>query len=171
MKKTFYFFESVLEHKGSIYHWLMSEIGGCMANYIPTCRSNYFQVKDLAAFTSWCIRLNLNWDHENGKSNGPVMIYPDMDGESSWPCFFYDDNGEEHDIDFEAELAEHLLADEVAIIMEVGHEKLRYLCGFATAIRKGKEPHEYETLTVSLNDIYQRVEAEWGNQNVSTAEY
>ena len=150
-----------LEHFGTL--------GNPMANYVPTCRSNYFRVRDPAAFTTWCVRLNLNYDV--GDESDMYMIYPDYDGESSWPCFFWDEDDVEHEVDFEAELAEHLLADEVAIIMEVGHEKLRYLCGVATAIRKGKEPHEYETLTVTLGDIYQLVESEWGNQNVSTAEY
>lgn len=48
-------------------------------------------------------------------------------------------------------LAPYIGDDEVFIWTHVGHEKLRYLSGYSTAVnKKGKQ------ITVSLNDIYDR---------------
>jgi len=59
--------------------------------------------------------------------------------------------------DFYTEFSRHLEKDEVAILMEVGSEKLRYLVGFAMAIN-----HEGDILQVSIRDIYKLVKEEWG---------
>ena len=55
---------------------------------------------------------------------------------------------------------------EVAILQEVGAEKLRYLVGYAVAVN-----HRGETLAVSIDEVYGRVRnAGWG-EDVSTATY
>ncbi len=61
-------------------------------------------------------------------------------------------------------LAAYLKDDEVAVLMEVGSEKLRYLCGFATAVNsKG------ETVSISLEHIYEL--ARKLGPNITPAQY
>lgn len=130
-----------------------------MANWYGTSRSNYFRVKDLAAFKE-DLRDNLAegvevWE----QANGAVMITPGaMSDSGGWPGVLDDtkeDLSDEHDI---LDLVEHhLLEGEVCIIMSVGAEKLRYVTGEAFAINwKG------ERLGVTLEDIYQKCAAAWG---------
>jgi len=84
------------------------------------------------------------------------LLCENADG-GGWPCMIEDQETEEFiDFDFTAELADHLQKEEVAIIMEAGAEKLRYLTGFATAIN-----HEGDILQVSISDIYKLVQEEW----------
>jgi hypothetical protein len=120
-----------------------------MANYYGTSRSNYFRVKDIDAFREWCSDLELHMIEE---PNDRVGFYVENES-GSLPCYrcYEDEDGEwvDEDVDFEAELAEHLMPGHVAIVMEVGAEKARYLVGYAVAINsKG------ETRRVGIDDIY-----------------
>jgi hypothetical protein len=55
------------------------------------------------------------------------------------------------EIDLVAELAQHLPKGEVAVLMEIGAEKLRYLTGIAIAVNyKGR------ATVVSLDDVYRK---------------
>ena len=66
--------------------------------------------------------------------------------------------------DFLEDLTKHLEENEVAIMIECGAEKLRYITGVAYAINsKG------ETSTINLNDIYE--EANLLGNNITAAEY
>lgn len=117
-----------------------------MANYVATARSNYFRVKNPVAFREWAESrlLDVQGDNEKG-----FMIYPSDYAEGSWPSSVYDDDsGDYTDIDLPGELAEHLADDYVAILEEVGHEKLRYLLGWAVAVNNkgGREHVDLSTL-------------------------
>ena len=46
---------------------------------------------------------------------------------------------------------------EVAVLIEVGAEKLRYLCGQAVAVKS-----DGEILCVNLGQIYQLIAENWG---------
>src|SRR5437870_3479628 len=83
-----------------------------MATYNSQTRSNYFPVKDREAFEKWCEKL------------GFELIDDDIE------------------IDFFAELANHLQPDHVAIVMEVGTEGSRYLTGYAYAINSRGDMRE-----------------------------
>lgn len=75
-----------------------------------------------------------------------------------WPSHRRDEeSGEYEDFDFLLELADHLQEGEVAILMEAGAEKLRYIIGVANAIN-----HKGEMLQVNLAHIYTLVEETWG---------
>jgi len=131
-----------------------------MANYISHSRSNYFQVLDIPKFHDWCNERNLAFQSKE-RDKTLWMIYPDDSTEASFPDGYYDDDGDLVEIDFHSELAAHLIDEnEVAILIEVGYEKLRYFCGFATAIRK--TAYGYDELHISLNDIYALIFSEWG---------
>jgi hypothetical protein len=126
-----------------------------MANYYATARSNYFAVKDETIFRQWAEFAGLKileHDHQDKTADGicRFAITPDDGDDSGWPTSRYNEESEEdHDVDVSGELAAYLQDGEVAVLIEVGSEKLRYLCGYATAVNsKG------ETLSMSLEGIY-----------------
>lgn len=133
-----------------------------MANYIAHCRSNYFHVQSPIEFSAWCDELNLEFIQDSEKG---FALFP----EESWPCTRETDNKdggwEETDIDFLQELSEHLETDEVAIIQEIGYEKMRYLCGVSQAVNA-----DGNVLTLCLSDMNARVADEWGI-NATEVEY
>jgi hypothetical protein len=119
-----------------------------MANFYGHARSNYFKVKDLDAFKDWvetCPSLGY-WE-----KGGLVAIYSDCPDSGCWPSCRYGEDDEFEDLNLLAELAEHLTEDSVAVLIEAGAEKLRYITGYANAVN-----HEGEVVTVSLDEIYQR---------------
>jgi len=135
-----------------------------MANYISTWRSNYFKVKDREAFLEFISRvhdLDVKEDErgfvlleaQDGEGGAPSMISLNPDDDDAEPAYF--DTGEA--ASFESYIAAHLADGEVAILMESGHEKLRYVSGYATAVRA-----DGEIIHISLSMIYDLVEREWG---------
>ncbi len=141
-----------------------------MANYYATARSNYFAVKDETTFRQWAESIGLmvfEPTHANVTSDGirRFAIAPGDGDECGWFCTRYDEETDEHeDVDLTAELAAHLRDGEVAILMEVGSEKLRYLCGYATAVNS-----DGKTVSMSLEGIYARA-AKLGT-HITRAEY
>lgn len=117
-----------------------------MANYIASARSNYFRVKDREAFDEWAESRSLG---VREKDEGLVSIYSEDPDGGGWPSCAWDEDGEPIDVDFFNELPAHLPDGEVAILMEAGAEKLRYICGHAHAITS-----DGVILRVSLSDIY-----------------
>lgn len=105
-----------------------------MADYFAVARSNYFKVKDLRAFTSEAADygINVSLSTKRGEE-GLVMIHPDNDG--GWPSFLLDpETGDEYELDVAEWVGSHLESGHVAILQEVGFEKLRYVSGFGVAI-------------------------------------
>lgn len=117
-----------------------------MANYIASSRSNYFKVKDAEAFKDWASGLSgvVVWDKEDAFA---LAVDDDC---GAWPSDRWVEEANDWiNIDFAQELSVHLQDDQVAVLMEVGAEKLRYLVGTAEAINaKG------ESIYLSLSQIY-----------------
>ena len=140
-----------------------------MANYYATARSNYFRVKDPQKFEEWCNEIGVQMiTKEEKKKKGTIVhcgFLCNGDDSGSMPYYVYNqETGEERDITIEKELAEHLMDDEVAILMETGAEEMRYLTGYAIAINsKG------ETNSIGLEDIYDM--AKKLGKNITRAEY
>ena len=125
-----------------------------MANWYGTSRSNYFNVKDEGAFREWAERRNLEIFTN---LVGQLAVAPSSVSEDgSWPSYDDDDDCE---IDFQAELIEHLAEGQVAIIMTIGAEKLRYLTGYSVALA-----WDGRRISVDIADIYDKVEVEFGLQ-------
>jgi hypothetical protein len=121
-----------------------------MANYYATARSNYFRVKNAAAFRAWCRKRRLGvWSRDADDGAGKrYAIYPIYSGDGGWST--YDaETGDAFDVF--AELAPHLHPKDVAVLIEIGSEKLRYLIGIAVAIHPSGRMDR-----VSLDDIYRR---------------
>lgn len=136
-----------------------------MADWYGFARSNYFHVKDKEKFKEFCDKWNLEMFEGDDGTVG--MLAGDASSNGGWPRCLWDDDNEDQEVadfdDFFDELATHLDKD-VAILQEVGAEKLRYLTGWAVAVNaKGK------TVWVNINDIYKKAK-KLGNV-VSEAEY
>ena len=142
-----------------------------MANYVANTRTNYFRVKDAAAFLAWCKELELeHWTNEFPDQPGDTFyaLTADSRGDcDGWPTYVEDKNGEQiEDYNFADDLAEHLDPRDVAILKEVGTERLRYLTGYATAIdATGK------SVTISLRQIDELAEKAFPGLTVTEAIY
>lgn len=99
-----------------------------MANYIALTRTNYFRVRDAHAFEAWCERRGLRFCTKGGDASRYAFS---AESESGWPTFDYETDD---DVDVAAELAPHLIPEDIAVLMETGGEKLRYLAGEAIAV-------------------------------------
>jgi len=141
-----------------------------MANYYATARSNYFAVKDEMTFRQWAQFAGLKvLEPTHAKVNADGInrfaITPDDGDDCGWPTQrFNEETGDDDEVDVPGELAAYLKDGEVAVLIEVGSEKLRYLCGYATAVNStGK------TVNLSLEGIYER--ARKLGSNITRAEY
>lgn len=123
-----------------------------MANYIGSARTNYFRVKDVAKFEAWASLYDgvevIHGDDDEGLAG--LMVTGDGGG---WPNQRATPENEDDlvEVDIVTELAEHLQEGSVAIVMEVGAEKLRYLIGWAVAINSKKA-----TVGVNIYDVYEK---------------
>jgi hypothetical protein len=137
-----------------------------MSNYHATARSNYFKVKDLEAFNNWCRSLEIepiDGDPGDNKAGLVAMISDTPDGDG-WPSSRVNENDEAVEVDLAAELSAHLEDGWVAVLMESGAEKCRYVSGWALAVNsKGETRH------LSLQDIYEL--ARQLREHVTEAEY
>lgn len=131
-----------------------------MADWYGQSRSNYFSVKNLNKFKAFCDKFNLEFIAKGGKagfiSNEEFGRIPDG---------YFDEKKDDFvDVDFTLELSKHLVSGEVAIYMECGAEKHRYLTGYACAVNsKG------ENLSVGLHEIYKK--AKKLGSNITECEY
>lgn len=104
-----------------------------MANYYASFRSNYFKVRDVAAFKAWIGRfasLEVFEDEDNKGLYGFGSMDEGIPSGVTGPAPEYD----WIEVDFINELYPHLAEGEVAIIQECGSEKLRYLIGFSGVV-------------------------------------
>lgn len=129
-----------------------------MANYYGVGRTNYFRVKDIDAFRKEFDTLrgvSIHVKNELCPETGKpwIMLMADTPDGGGW-CPYYELDGEvDDDVELETILARHLIDGDVAIIMETGNEKHRYLIGWAAAVNsKG------ETAYINLDSIYKVAE-------------
>lgn len=135
-----------------------------MANYIASCRTNRFRVKDPEAFKTAMASIH---DVEVEGDDGVFLLIGSNDDGAGWPCSQYDeDKDEDVELDFFALVAPHLEDGEVAIFMEVGAEKLRYLIGYAIAVN-----NKGEKLVVALDDIYKLAEKLAPGKEITKVQY
>lgn len=132
-----------------------------MANWYATARSNYFRVKDEAAFRLEAAKLGLDVNPLRAKDETLFMVTPNMDRSDSgdWPTWSLnetDEDGDMVELDIAGTLAKHLVEDEIVVLMESGAEKVRYVTGHATAFNSlGKR------IDLDLSDIYSKAAKEF----------
>ena len=124
-----------------------------MANYYGQARTNYFAVKDGQAFEDEMAKLPVEVITQTNDDGLKLYGFLDSNQDGAGLDYYVwdEETDEDIEIDWTATLAKHLADGWVAIIMEVGHEKYRYLNGYASAVN-----NKGETRTLSLNDILTR---------------
>ncbi len=138
-----------------------------MANYYATARSNYFSVTDEPRFLEDMQTLpdvSVHTREPEGEQPRRFCLLADQGDGGGWPCYRETADGEGEDIDIADLVSGHLAAGEVAIFMEAGAEKYRYVSGHAIAINAAGD-----TCQVGLSDIYE-LAAQLGD-SVTPAEY
>ena len=128
-----------------------------MANHYATARSNYFAVKDEKAFREWAALVGLSVlepDARHKATDGirRFGIAPgDCSDSGTWPTSLYNEEFDEYnDLVVAEQLSVHLADDEVAVLMEVGNGKQRYLSGTAEAVN-----NRGESVYLNLDSIYE----------------
>lgn len=118
-----------------------------MANYYGTARTSYWLPKSRQELERELEPLPVTVV-EHGTEPGLVAIL--CDDEGGWPSYLIDeDTDEDVEIDIVDLIGRHLADDHVAVVMEVGAEKLRYLTGYAVAVNNRLERRQ-----IHLDDIY-----------------
>lgn len=112
-----------------------------MANYYATTRSNYFAVIDPDAFKEQMETLGVGVFEQVAADGSKTFAVYGRDGEDGqWPSMraIGDDDipDDFEEIDFMEVIQNHLVPDGVAVLIEIGFEKLRYLTGFGTVVTK-----------------------------------
>ena len=131
-----------------------------MATYCGFCRSNYFKVKDLGAFKEFCERFDLELIQDEKESMVGFIVK-----EGGIPFRWDEETNEE--IDFIAALSEQLAVGEVAIVHEIGYEKMRYLNAYGIAVNWKNESKD-----ISFAELYERAKTLAGKgHQVTPAEY
>jgi len=119
-----------------------------MADWYGSARTNYFRVKDETRFRKWAESAG---DMEVVKDDEGRVALLSQDEHGGWPGWRYNqETEEEEDLDLFQEVAEHLLEGSVAVFIEVGAEKLRYLTGRAVAVNASGQ-----IVAHSLDQIYE----------------
>ncbi len=124
-----------------------------MANYYCAVRSNYFHVKDSELFRQFMVRVyGVNgtvelWEEKD--ANGQTMFafgsYGGIGGLRNAAEDTSEDADESAYDEFICGLQQNVQTDDAVIILESGHEKLRYLTGSAEIITRSG----YDRLDIS----------------------
>jgi hypothetical protein len=144
-----------------------------MGNYTGTARTNYFKVKDMAAFLEEIEELGKSFifstrDYRDNPEQGDEIAMISSEESGEWPSNRDDEgSGEEVEIDWVDLFSRHLEEGQVVVVQEVGSEKACYLNGYSWAITwDGRE------IAVNINEIYERIATLVGEDiEVSRAEY
>ena len=127
-----------------------------MANYGGFGRTNYFRVKDVEAFETAAEPFGAVHRRDDGLV---TVLATNESGDFS----SYDDETDE-ERDLADILSDHLGDGEVAVLMSVGAEKLRYTEGWAVAVHSSGERVE-----LSLNDIYAEAQETFPDASITQA--
>lgn len=127
-----------------------------MANYYGVTRTNYFAVKDPVEFLREMNELPcmvIHKDLEDGTRLYGILDSNDDGGGLSWSVW-NDEKDDYIEIDWLETFSRHLADDHVAILMETGAEKHRYVTGYAIAVN-----NRNERVQINLDDIYTLAES------------
>jgi hypothetical protein len=136
-----------------------------MANWYGMSRSNYFRVKDEAQFRRWAEELELAVISDE---HGRFGFYSNTEDGGLPSCRCTEDRDDLQEIDIVGELSAHLAEGEIAVLMSAGHEKARYVSGYAVALNR-----DGGRISVSLSDIYEKAASTFGIEvnSISEAQY
>lgn len=130
-----------------------------MANYYGTARTNYFAVKDPEKFMQEMSELPcevIQKKMPDGETLYGVMDNNADGGGMDWTS--WDEFDEPTEIDWLEIFSRHLVDGHVAVLMEAGAEKHRYVIGYAHAVNS-----KNERVSIDLDDIYDRAAVALGS--------
>ena len=124
-----------------------------MADWYGAARSNYFKVRDLDAFRKAFegidVKIVGSAADDSVAEDGLVCLLGD-DQYGGWPSWICDEEtDEDREVDVVQIVAGHLADGEVAVFMQSGAEKLRYITGYAVATN-----NKGETRVIDIDMIY-----------------
>jgi hypothetical protein len=134
-----------------------------MANYYEKARTNYFKVKDAAAFQKYLDLFGSIDLVVNEKTGQYALIFDEASGV---PSFYLNDDDEDIEVDFIDDVSKHLTDDSILVLQAIGNEKMRYLTGYAVAVN-----NKGECVDVNINEIYELAKQKFGVKEISRAEY
>jgi len=133
-----------------------------MSNYYGAARSNYFAVKDKERFKEFCDRWNVEFIEH--KENPELVGFLCYDNDGCLPTYLEAEatvNGQlllfEEELNFDnflLELADQLTPGHVAVMVEAGAEKLRYVGSYAVAVN-----HRGTFRQINIDEIYSRAKS------------
>ena len=126
-----------------------------MANYYSMARSNYFKVVNDSEFEEWADRRCIEYQK---KENGTYVLLAD----EGWSLY---DPETEEEYDIAEELQGFIEPGDVAVLIEIGWEKLRYLTAEAVAVSSKEIEH------VDLYRIYDLAHRMGDGRDITAAEY
>lgn len=136
-----------------------------MANFYGQARTNYFKVKDEDAFLEELGKYPVQIIKEE-KDGETLYGFLDDDSNGGGTIDYYvDERGEYLEVEWREFFMKHLADDWVAVIMESGSEKYRYISGHATAFN-----NKGEAIHLDLSDIYALATEKLG-EKITLAEY
>jgi len=126
-----------------------------MADWTGHARSNYFRVKDVDAFTTFINNVPgiAFWTKDNDSTN--FAIFADVTDHGGWPDTRDIEGQDDNCYDMGSladDLVQHLAENEVAILMEIGNERLRYFTFRSTAVT-----WDGRRIDLDSDEIYDRV--------------
>lgn len=131
-----------------------------MANFYGIGRTNYFEVKNPEEFLNELSELpcEIITKTVDGKTLYGIMDSNDAGGGLEWQKYD-EDSGDYKEIEWLEIFSRHLADESVAVLMETGSEKHRYMVGYAVAVN-----NKNERVHVSLDDIYELALSELGSK-------
>ena len=134
-----------------------------MADYLGESRTNFFQVapEKVEAFKLWVSKMPLELVEHEGE--GFCLLSNHKGG---WPTWQPDDNDMEG-VDFAQQISQWLVPGTVAIMIEVGNEKLVALNGYTCAAHANGELVEVQL----TNELMQKISSKWPDAKVATPKY
>jgi len=137
-----------------------------MANWYGTARSNYVRLKDPGAVRQLLAARAAEIELQESASQPGLFVFlvGGLSDSGGWPTVARLSASGEPDPEVDGEdfldvMAEHLADGEVLITIEAGAEKLRYITGWAQAVRMHRG--RVQRLQLSIADIYRLVQRRW----------
>lgn len=133
--------------------------------YNATSRTNWFDVKDEAAFRAALKPFENIVEIATRSGDDKLMLSAEDNDEGTFPSAYFDENNKCQEVVFHDLVAEHLADGEVAVFISAGADKLRYVSGSAIAI-----DNTLKTVDIYLSQIYDKAKEAFG-RDVEPAEY
>ena len=135
-----------------------------MADWYGTSRSNYFHVKDEEAFRKFTDAYELDIVKQD-ETGAFCFLSGTEKGNIPTRWDVSEDNNQE-EISIADEIHEHLVPEQVCVIMESGAEAKRHVTGYAVAIHSSGEKVE-----INLRDIYKEAQEAFPDSSITEAMY